>query len=174
MEKRFLLIPAFAVAGGVCGYFIGRKLDSKDDDVVFEVTDESVRERVEAINAAREAELAEDEGIFVNFEPDIMEGADDEDMHVDSVMEFISMEEYEGIVESSQPDYDKIQLTLYSDGVLMGDEKEGPLEPEETIGVEAVELLKHNEYTNVVYVRNNDLGADYEVVAVPETFRENG
>lgn len=174
MEKRFLLIPAFAVAGGVYGYFIGRKLDSKDDEVVFEVTNDSVRERVEAINAAKEAEFEEDEGIFVNFEPDIKEDADDEDMHIDSVMEFISMEEYEGIVESTQPDYDKMHLTLYSDGVLIGDDREGPLDPEDTIGLDAVELLKHNEYTNVVYVRNKDLGADYEVVLVPETFRENG
>ena len=170
MEKRFLLIPAMAVAGGICGYFIGKKLEEKEGNVVFEVTDESVRERAEELAAAEE-ELDEDEGIFVNFEPDIKEGADDEDMHIDTMIEFISMEEYEGIVESSC-DYDKMQLTLYSDGVLIGDEEEGPLEPDEIVGSQAIDLLKNNEYTNVVYVRNNDLACDYEVVAVPETFRE--
>ena len=163
--KKEGIITICVIAGlSVGGYFLFKKLRKKNEEneVVFEITRDVIEQRSDNL------EEKEDEGIFVNTDPCIISGADDEDMHVnDSEFEFISMEEYENTT------LNQMQLTLYSDGVLMGeDESEGPLDPVKTIGKDGFDLLNNSPYTNVLYIRNNAAGYDYEIVAVCETFRE--
>lgn len=172
--RKALVIGVSATIVGFGAYLVYKAVKGNGrTETVYEVTMETVRKRKEEIEGeSGEEPGTEDEGVFVNPDADIEENVDDEDMHVDSVFEYISMEEYEGIVDDAHSDYDKISLTLYSDGVLMGDEDEGPLDPKETVGSEAVKLLEESPYHNVVYVRNNDLACDYEVVAVADVFGE--
>lgn len=74
--------------------------------------------------------------------------------------------------EISVPVYDKLCLIYYDkDGVLVGENTGEIMNPEETIGAEA--LRRFGEYAeDTVYVRNERLGADYEVVREHASYSE--
>ena len=179
-RKTFIVVASAALVGG--GAYVAYKLwtKRKEEAEVYSVTERDVLERMEEIREMGddaysveplEEEPDNDEGmlIAVNNDAYIEEGVDDEDMHVDSVFEMISMEEFEGIKGSN--DYDKISATYYSNGVLVGDDKDNPpMDIDDSVGQEAIDYLVNNSYSNVIYVRNNYLGCDFEVVAVPEEY----
>ena len=69
----------------------------------------------------------------------------------------ISPDEYDG-----NADFDKITLTYYQDGVLADDNDEEIEDPDETVGEESLDHFGEYE-EDIVYVRNERLGIDYEV-----------
>lgn len=64
--------------------------------------------------------------------------------------------------------YDKVDLTLYADGVL-ANETDEVVEVAETIGYEGLEAVKHTP-DDAVYIRNNSNLVDYEVVLDPRDY----
>lgn len=64
--------------------------------------------------------------------------------------------------------YDKVDLTLYADGIL-ANETDEVVEVAETIGYEGLEAVKHTP-DDAVYIRNNSNLVDYEVVLDPRDY----
>lgn len=184
--KKVLVVAASAAAVGGIAYLVWTKMKkSKDKNVVFTMTEEDIEKRVKKVNEKPQSERyaktadpekgeeASDEAIFVNSDAAIEQDVDDE-MYVGK-FELISMEQFEGIEgDSSVADYDKISATYFSDGTLVGDPMYGPLDIEDSVGSEAIKCIEANPYQNVIYVRNNVLGCDFEVVAVPERYQGGG
>ena len=70
-------------------------------------------------------------------------------------------------------EYDKVSLTYYADGTL-ADEKDRPMSAEdisETVGRDAVTHFGEYE-DDSVFVRNDNLKADYEILADKRTYAE--
>lgn len=69
-------------------------------------------------------------------------------------------------------DYTEISLTLFKDGILVEEGEDEPLPIDETIGNESLEHI--GDYAHdAVYVRNESLGIDYEVIRSGYTYEES-
>lgn len=69
-------------------------------------------------------------------------------------------------------DFDKVSLEYYQDTELLFEGNEAVV-PEETIGIDIFNMI-HGIVDEVFYVRNEDLGIDYEVISVPGSGPEGG
>lgn len=102
----------------------------------------------------------ESDDIYDNVIPD------DVDIFGDPVdIKIISSTEY-----GTDPYYDEIDLRYYVNQQLLTDDWDVPIENiEDTIGKEAMEKL-HEGNSDVVYVRNHRLKADYEIACYDEDY----
>lgn len=102
----------------------------------------------------------ESDDIYDNVIPD------DVDIFGDPVdIKIISSTEY-----GTDPYYDEIDLRYYGNQQLLTDDWDVPIENiEDTIGKEAMEKL-HEGNSDVVYVRNHRLKADYEIACYDEDY----
>lgn len=117
-------------------------------------------------------DIYESESNFMNAMDDLTKESYDEEM-TQTVETILSNENYTTKVKKPyviKPDdygdiyaYDKISLTLYSDGVLT-DDMDNPIEDiDEVVGYES--LTHFGEYEDdSVFVRNDEMMADYEIL----------
>lgn len=65
-------------------------------------------------------------------------------------------------------DYDDVALTRYSDGVIVNAELD--IVPAEILPDDVDKMF--SEETEVIYIRNDELGSDYTIVSDPRTYNE--
>ena len=131
-------------------------LDEEDNvDVVEEPTDEPVDIRAYA------AKLAKNK--YVNYSNSPMpQGEPETSEHI----YIIAPEEY-----GENEEYERIELTYYADGVLADDMDEVIEDPDDILGVGA--LNRFGEYEeDSIHVRNELMKRDYEVLASTMNFSE--
>jgi hypothetical protein len=74
----------------------------------------------------------------------------------------ISMDDY----DNTNPHYDKISIAWYNDDAVLADENEQPVDDVALLVGRCLEMFGHKSGDpDVVYVRNENLGIDYEVIA---------
>jgi len=67
--------------------------------------------------------------------------------------------------DSSYIHYDKVALTWYTEDEILSDDQDQLVDdPIRIIGEDAYKLLKDVDYLHDIYVRNFDMGTDYEIV----------
>lgn len=67
--------------------------------------------------------------------------------------------------------YEKVNVIVYADGIAATEADDAILDVDDTIGVDAVpRMIRGNE--EAIYIRNNDLMTDYEIVANENTYTE--
>lgn len=89
-------------------------------------------------------------------------------------------EEEDGIHEISfdefaaaEPLFDKVSLTYYQEDDTLADERDNIVHDiERVIGEEGLYILQHDPVPNVFYIRNHDVGCDYEVALDLRSYNE--
>lgn len=77
----------------------------------------------------------------------------------------------EDIFETN-PSYDSITYTLYSDGVLTDEYSHIVRDPENSVGRFTVERFHELEHNDAVYIRNHEIKTDFEILSDPRSYGE--
>lgn len=175
MNKGFIAILSFA-AGAAAGYFTAKKILEDHYAQLAQEEIDSVKERIRSWGKDIEeknppekktVKVELDRDTYVHYARDLGYTEEPEPAklikpHVISPDEFGEL-----------PEYDKISLTYYADGVVARDNYKvmSDDEIEETIGRES--LTHFGEYEDdSVFVRNDDLKADYEILLDEKKYSE--
>ena len=68
--------------------------------------------------------------------------------------------------------YEVIEFTLYADGVLTDKQKRIITDPENNVGRETIERFDELEHNGAVYVRNNKIETDFEILYNPKSYAD--
>lgn len=108
---------------------------------------------------------------------DLVDDEEEEDED-DTVLMDDTDDEEEGILlisgnefSTEKNHYDKLSIYYYEEDDVLADENDGIIpNPDDILGDEA---LTSFDESNVVYVRNNRLGADYEILRLEDSYKES-
>lgn len=75
-------------------------------------------------------------------------------------------------IYDSNPEFDSVSYTLYSDGVLADELNEIVYDPENSVGRDTVERFNALEHNGAVYVRNYKQKMDYEILRDLRSYSE--
>lgn len=190
--KNFLYFVIGLVTGGVGVYFAINKTVKDHYQKVYEIDIEESKafyqRKVDEINE-RLKEVADkniiEKGSNVIEYASRHENNDVDDDQIDSE----EIEEYNDIVDNyiergsgepyviapdeygENPDYEQIELTLYSDGVLTDDENDIIYNVEEIIGTSALNTFGEYE-DDAVYVRNDKFRCEYAILKDYRSYSE--
>ncbi len=152
------------------------KSDFPDSDAVFENHFDLAYASKNGIPQINENFEGEEETDLEDFEDEYDET--DEVPETISVMKtkreagdpyVISLNEF----TDEHPEYDKISLKMFSDGILIDDDERIFDEPEEYLGRSWTECFGiGSEDEDIVFVRNEGLAIDYEILRIEETYSE--
>lgn len=68
--------------------------------------------------------------------------------------------------------YDELSYTLYGDGTLVDEQNHIVEDPDNSVGIEAVERFNELEHNGAVYIRNNQTKTDFEILRDLRTYAE--
>lgn len=68
--------------------------------------------------------------------------------------------------------YDEVSYTLYSDGTLVDEQNHIVSDPDNSVGIEAIERFNELEHNGAVYIRNNQTKIDFEILRDLRTYAE--
>lgn len=182
MNKGILSLVSFA-AGGAVGYLTANRLlrehyEQKTQEDIASTKEAFLKElnRYKDDHPASADEQKNDGGYskakafrdYLNTVRDLEYTASSTGNAVPNGPEIISLE-----VFGSEEDYDELSLTYYADGTLTDDADRimDDAEIENTIGRESLRYFVEHE-NDALYVRNDRLKADYEIVLDPRSYGE--
>lgn len=78
----------------------------------------------------------------------------------------------DGDIFDTNPAYDTVTFTLFSDGVLVNEQQKIVIDYQNNVGREVIERFNEYEENGAVYVRNHKHQMDYEILRDPRSFTE--
>lgn len=201
MDDALIKNLAFAVGGllvgGIAGFLIGKKVTSEKYESIIDIEIAAVKNHyadkaskvTKTGDYSTPEKAAEKFGVTLNdYRPD---DSQDETIAQDAIIEYepddmpdismldrsdeapyiITIDEYN---EDHAHDYDKLTLTYYEEDDVLADDDDSAVEdPDNLVGEDA--LTKFGQWSkdkNIVYVRNEDISTDFEIIRKAGSYAE--
>jgi len=155
-----------AVIGSlVTKHLLKDKYEKEKEESIEEFRELELRRRKK--REERKKEMNTYQNLTSQYRPDPAETEHPEEDEEEDC-ELISFDDF----TNSMPHYDKISLTYYEESRVLMDENDEPIDDIfYTIGCDALKNFGYeNDDPDVVYVRNNKMGTDFEIVRSYERY----
>ena len=167
--NKSIIFCAGAVVGGLVGYYIGKKREESFREAeIASVKDAYAKDIHDAVDEAYDEYKKQVEKLHVSYIPDDEDKSGDEEWDEADKENPVEPEMVPYVISpdgfaNEKSEYAKLTLVYYEDNEVLINEEEECVDIDTSIGYDAINHFGEYE-KDAVFVRNEALGNDYEVL----------